>query len=703
MADRYWVGGGSSANWNATGDTNWGTASNTQDDASVPGASDAVIFDGVGTGDSASTMSADITVASLDFTGYTNTLTQNAAVDLIVAGNCTFVSGMTYTLGSATTSTIKISATGNFDPGGQTFGQWNLSNSGTVTLTGNFTSAAQVYQSLGTADFNGYDVTCNNMRVYGSSSKTLNMGEGTITLTNDGEAWYQDNYVSTVNEETSHVIFSGNGASMGGSMDANIFYDVSITGSGNFVWKSTQLSLHDLTRTGTAVKTDGISIPANTTISGTFTVNGNSGVNRVLVYSNILGIARTITAGTVVVTNADFQDIIGAGGGSWNLSVVTGGSGDCGGNTDITFTTADDWYWNGSGTQNFSDYTYWYTATNGGGSQMASTRPPLPQDTCYFDGNSIDGATTVDQDMPRIPGIDFTGVDAMSFHTNNVDQIIYGSFILGSNVTVTSDYVNDIYFEGRGSFVIDTLGKPTGNSFRIRAVGGTYTLLSDCKCNHIFSPTHGTFDANDFDVLGNRFSFNHTTLRTIYMGSGTWINIVSNFIVNSTNLTLYCETSTLQHDEINEWGGEIDLDGETFYNITLPTSVNATTILGSSTLNVLTIGAPKTVKFTSGTTQTITSLVATGTSENGIIITSTSEALHYLADTTGTNTVSYCTISWSSPVGSGGAGGALWDASDGTNTDGGDNTVYNVVTNEGWRFTSAGVSRRTRMMLGIGL
>jgi len=37
---------------------------------------------------------------------------------------------------------------------------------------------------------------------------------------------------------------------------------------------------------------------------------------------------------------------------------------------------------------------------------MASTRVPLPQDTCYFDANSFDsGSQTVTQNMARIGGV----------------------------------------------------------------------------------------------------------------------------------------------------------------------------------------------------------------------------------------------------------------------------------------------------------
>ncbi len=104
-ASRYWVGGGSNANWSATGNTNWGSASNTRDNASVPGASDDVFFDGVGFGNSASTLSASISINSLDMTGYANTLTHSGAVVLTIAGNSLkLASGMTYAIGNTSSA-----------------------------------------------------------------------------------------------------------------------------------------------------------------------------------------------------------------------------------------------------------------------------------------------------------------------------------------------------------------------------------------------------------------------------------------------------------------------------------------------------------------------------------------------------------------------------------------------------------------------
>ena len=124
MANRFWVGGGSTANWTATGNTNWGTASGVQDNASVPTAADDVFFDGVGTGASNCTISSGSVCRSINCTGYINTLTHTASVILSI-GDATagasnialkFVAGMTYTINSATSSQISFLSLGSLFP-----------------------------------------------------------------------------------------------------------------------------------------------------------------------------------------------------------------------------------------------------------------------------------------------------------------------------------------------------------------------------------------------------------------------------------------------------------------------------------------------------------------------------------------------------------------------------------------------------------
>ena len=82
---RYWVGGGSSVNWNATANTNWAATSGGANNQSVPTSIDDVIFD---TTASPATISATITILSFrKDPGYTGTITRSAT--LTVAGNFT--------------------------------------------------------------------------------------------------------------------------------------------------------------------------------------------------------------------------------------------------------------------------------------------------------------------------------------------------------------------------------------------------------------------------------------------------------------------------------------------------------------------------------------------------------------------------------------------------------------------------------------
>jgi hypothetical protein len=181
LANRYWVGGGSSANWNATGNTNWGTASNTRDNASVPGSSDDVIFDGVGYGASNSTLSAVITVKSLTMTGYANALTLGA--NLTVSGNVTFGSGMTLT---GNYQLILIGTCSLTTNGIKPYRLTINNSSSNVTLGSNlettYNGSTSIYQTAGTFDANDYTVKTAAFNANSSVNATIYMGNSTWTL-----------------------------------------------------------------------------------------------------------------------------------------------------------------------------------------------------------------------------------------------------------------------------------------------------------------------------------------------------------------------------------------------------------------------------------------------------------------------------------------------------------------------------------------
>ncbi len=87
---------------------------------------------------------------------------------------------------------------------------------------------------------------------------------------------------------------------------------------------------------------------------------------------------------------------------------ITGGSGDCGGNSGIIFTPSQTLYFkHTSGAVNLSDSSKWFTTD--GGSTLGRT--PLPQDYAYFTANSFAGTSTITFNMPRFCGIDMSGVN----------------------------------------------------------------------------------------------------------------------------------------------------------------------------------------------------------------------------------------------------------------------------------------------------
>ena len=413
-----------------------------------------------------------------------------------------------------------------------------------------------------------------------------------------------------------------------------------------------------------AAKTHTLTLSNNNLTMAATTISGNSATNRILIASNTLGTARTITISGGTFANADFRDITLSS--ATDLSAITGGSGNCEGNTGITFTTADDWYWNGSGTQNLSDYTYWYTATNGGGSQMASTRTVLPQDTLYFDADSIDGATTVDQDLPRIPGIDFTGVSAMAFHMNNIHQEIYGSLTLVSNVTLTFAG-NSLTFASRGTNSITSAGKSfqggsdTG-SFQVSMVGGTLNILDNFVCRFLYL-NYGTIDAsaNDPDITMILFTSSNSNTRSIVMGDGTWTlgsdgsGSYANMwtTTTATNYSVTPGASTLVFSTISQARAyNMVTSGKTYNNVTISARTNAGasfTFVNTGTagaFNVMTLNAPNGVYFTSGTTLNVNSFVIGNDGTNEVTLSSsTADSIATISDANGgTNVNDYLNV-----------------------------------------------------------
>lgn len=395
MAARYWVGG--TGNWNDI--NHWSTTSGGIGGASVPTMDDDVIFDNnSGTG----TITVNTTANMRDCTFAQTQLIKlaNAAYPFNIFGSWTLCSnnylntsftGTGYVYLKATTS-VNITSNGctmawnrlYFDGVGGTWtnqddmniggsptyiskGTWSTNNK-TISF-GSITNSA--LDIVFTINFGSSIINARNGLIFAASVPNLiiNAGTSIINITGDWCSGAWKNY-NTINYTKGTYPYAG----------------VTNFICNNFYHKN---------------------INSFSTISGDFIVNNNlvfegddSTTKRTLIASSVIGVPRTITCnGTITASNVDFRDIIGAGAANWDLSNITGGSGNCGGNSGITFTPAQTQYFKHTlGAVNWSDVTKWFSNYE----RTIQGRVPLPQDDAIFDENSFTGASTLNVNVPRI-------------------------------------------------------------------------------------------------------------------------------------------------------------------------------------------------------------------------------------------------------------------------------------------------------------
>lgn len=625
MANRYWVGG--SATWDATAGTKWALTSGGAGGETVPTSADDVFLDSASGGVTV-TLSGSPSCKNLNFTGFTGTL--NLSANLNVYGSLTLVSGMTL----VATSGISFEGSGT----GRT-ATFALKNVGYISMNG----LGMGLQFLDT-------VNCTALSTTGSAA--INLNNQVINCTS-----FSNTSSGTITPGTSSIRVTGSGVFVGGS---KTYYEVQLNGTAHTIVGANTFT--NLIRTGTATKTDSVTLSANQTITGTLTLTGNSAINRLHVKSDVLGTSRTITAAAVSISNVDFEDIAGAGA----ASPFTGTSlGDCLGNSNITFPASVDRWWVGASGGYFSE-NFW-AATSGG---VAGQTVPLPQDSVYWDGT---GSSFFNMDMPRTGNIYYARPGTYGLDGN---FSCYGDCIRG-----TAPCTGNITLRGRGTHIIN--GSHTNNnSTIIDAVVGTYTASGNLFCGNSFTLISGTFDASTFSIGAESVVISGTATRTLMMGTGLWTIVNPGTVWNAsttTGLTFDKGTADIILSSTTTSARTFAGGGLTYNNLTIggATGTSTLTFTGSNTFN--TISSTKTVahtiRFTPGTTTTVSDFTVDGTDGNVVTITSAPAATHTLAKAGGgTINVDYAKISYSVATPA-----STWSASN--STDGGNNT--------GWSFGGA--------------
>ena len=466
-----------------------------------------------------------------------------------------------------------------------------------------------------------------------SNTRTLTLGNSQITVTGAGNSWVCSNTI-TLSSNTSSITLSGAGATFYGGSATVEYNSVSFTGSGVAYYQSGS-KLGKLTRTGTAFKTDGLVFNDNPTISVALNLNGNSAINRLSVYSYTLGTPKTITLGASATlktgsSNVDFRDITVTGGAAneRNLSAITGNSGDCGGNTGITFTTSESQNFNNVAGGNWADANW--TGANG------NNRVPLPQDDVTFT-TAFNSGVTITANMPRLgrtisfAGATATGAGVLPTLTTSISPTIYGSLNLTGLKASGLPGTNQWQFESQartGTFTLTSNGQVFNSPVYIYEVGSILQLADSFSCGAFFV-NNGTFIDAGFSVTIERLTSTSGNTRVITK-TGNWkLTYAATYEIWSivtSGLTWSDTAGTLTLPVTTNTISTLTMAGLTYKNLTIPGGGTGSVIIsGSNTFTgTVTIGAPKTVLFTGGTTQQIAKFIGRGSAGNFITLGATS-------------------------------------------------------------------------------
>lgn len=655
---KYAVNAG--GNWSA--DATWSTVAakdaSRVADTVKPTAEDTVILD-----DYSGSVTVDNTSAlagSVNLTGYTNTLTLDTSNKLTVSGNVTLAAGRVI---SNTGSTLVINATGTLISAGNTLE--NLTTAvGTITLGD--ASNVRSYMSLSSGtlitDGGAGSLTHNWGLFYstGTGTRTLTLGNSTVNIlyAAGGTAWQMMNTTNlTLNANTSTINFTNLSGTMavattGGT--GKTFNIVNFTGGATPTLNASGSTFGTLTRTASAVKTDGLKISADIAVTGTLSLAGNNATNRLLVQTDVIGTPHTITvtgANLAGTDNVDFMDITFANGGS-NVDFSAKSVGDCGGNTisgggTLSFTAAAPQTWtNAAG-------GHWYDSGNW------TSRVPLPQDDVWLGGLNGTGfaynsAVTVTADMPRLgKSIDWTGATwtgtATTFVVGLGNVNMYGSLTLKTGMSWGAGS-NTLQFSGRSNHTITTNTVSITQPFKINTPTGTYTLGGALSMTTNLDVTAGNFVSAGYSIttlVG--FSSIGSITRSVDI-TNSLVTITSGLVgygwnVVDTGLTLTTTGSTISLTYTGATNTTFAGGTKTYNNITISNGSGVLTFSGAFTFANMTMSSAgaKTVKFTKNTTYTMTgSSFLNGTAGNLVTIDSDDGATAFtMTKASGTVTVDY--------------------------------------------------------------
>ena len=597
---------GGTRNWNDTASWVEGVVPAAQDDIGATSTSGNLIVNS----------SQTEQLRSFDLTNYIGTLSGSGTILVRPTStgtwNCIFSTGMTQSWTgilsvnpSGATTNVNLYTNGKSIVNVDKMDTGNLIFKDNTNITGTLTNTQGTLKTDGASDNSGLAHSWGVFSSSGTTARTLNLGLSTITITSANTfPWYSTGTNLTWVATDFTLIIATTHASNFPYIDGvfpagcNSTLTLSNTMAGAFFRLSGTIGTLNIT--GKAAQTVGIQIQNGFTITNALNINGNSAINRLLIQSSVIGTARAITCnGTISASNVDFQNITGAGSASWDLSAITGGSGDTGGNSGITFTPATTQTWNGT-TGYWSNVALW------------TSRIPLPQDNVIIGAATVNG-NLLTVNMPRIGKnitVNNTGASTKpNLGLNNMDVTLYGNLTFVSSTYMTLSLSKIITFGGRSNCSITSAGHTFISYVVINiSTGNTCTLNDAFICNGQFQILNGsTFDCNEYNVTAKNVIVGYSA--TVYRRSATWILTDGNYAwradsgsnstgVNDTIYLTYALSTTTTFQ-----GGTA-----TYNNIVITPGTGKLVFTGAFTFANIRMASAgsRTINFTSGTVYTMT-------------------------------------------------------------------------------------------------
>jgi hypothetical protein len=347
---------------------------------------------------------------------------------------------------------------------------------------------------------------------------------------------------------------------------------VSMTGAGTKVI-SGAFTFYNLTRTGTAVTTDALTINSTVTVTNLLTFTGDSIINKLIVRSNSTGVQRKLSAGSVSLSNVRFQDIDADGAAiPWAGTAIADG----GNNLDITFSSAVSYWVGGSG--NWSDAANHWAASSGGAPGAGNL--PTMDTGVVFDTASNATAYTVTVDSsassknfsmsnPASGVVTLAGSAALA---------VYGSFSLASGMT--NSYTGTITFGATTATTITPNGVSLSSPLDFNGPGGSWQLQGALSTTGAVTLTTGSLDTNNQSVSSRSFATG-SGVDTLTLGSSAWTVTGNNTTVwdTATNVppTFTTGTATVAATYAGSTGTRTIAFGATGVTYTMNLSVSAGT------------------------------------------------------------------------------------------------------------------------------